>query len=436
MKPSPPPHGSPEPPLPHGSDAVTARVLQEHFHLPEKTVARMFDVCLTSFKKICRTHQIKRWPYRKYKSLSSKLAKVEAATAIGSASGKELHRAEKKRKTILLGLQSLGYQQHSPRDTKAGDHDSQNCAPREGEYADYCQPTDGEFAGLPPHCAPGSQWQIIVPNTPSTGSGGSVHSYSSVAFDSETEKLEQDAGSGDGGRGSSDDQDYDEISPHAQYFNMPSQDELHAMQSGAMWGDVHRSSMPVMSGRYNDLGDGANPVNIGNFDALSWSDMPTRPRPESHSAQPDMDLSLLTAASHQHPNHRSYAPEMPSHFVARAKSEPQDQDAQRSTALKWYMGAPSGLSLYTSQSEEFTGQQSEVFDGFPFGNFPTSSSAQACMPQHQQQEANTWDDVCSDVAGGYKHVLYTGGAPPPNVYHNMDSGGPSTLMHHTSRPFL
>ena len=123
-------------------------------------------------------------------------------------------------------------------------------------------------------------------------------------------------------------------------------------------------------------------------------------------------------------------------MLTRLLGRPQDQDAQRSTALKWYMGAPSGLSLYTSQSEEFTGRQSEVFDGFPFGNFPTSSSAQACMPQHQQQEANTWDDVCSDVAGGYKHVLYTGGAPPPNVYHNMDSGGPSTLMHHTSRPFL
>lgn len=49
-------------------------VLQSHFHLPMAAVAKKFDVCLTFFKKVCRQHGIKRWPYRKLKSLERKMS--------------------------------------------------------------------------------------------------------------------------------------------------------------------------------------------------------------------------------------------------------------------------------------------------------------------------------------------------------------------------
>jgi len=52
-------------------------VLQNHFHLPMAQVAKKFDVCLTFFKKICRQHGIKRWPYRKLKSLEKKIVTIQ-----------------------------------------------------------------------------------------------------------------------------------------------------------------------------------------------------------------------------------------------------------------------------------------------------------------------------------------------------------------------
>jgi hypothetical protein len=53
--------------------------LSQHFHLPEKAVARQLGVCLTSLKKICRQNGIQRWPYRKLKSLDKKISKIESA---------------------------------------------------------------------------------------------------------------------------------------------------------------------------------------------------------------------------------------------------------------------------------------------------------------------------------------------------------------------
>ena len=46
------------------AERVTLDVLQQHFHLPMRDVARKFDVCVTFFKRICRSRGVKRWPYR------------------------------------------------------------------------------------------------------------------------------------------------------------------------------------------------------------------------------------------------------------------------------------------------------------------------------------------------------------------------------------
>ena len=40
-------------------------VLKEHFHLPMVEVAEKFGICTTVFKRMCRNHGIKRWPFRK-----------------------------------------------------------------------------------------------------------------------------------------------------------------------------------------------------------------------------------------------------------------------------------------------------------------------------------------------------------------------------------
>ena len=40
-------------------------VLKEHFHMPMVDVAKKFGICTTVFKRMCRNHGIKRWPFRK-----------------------------------------------------------------------------------------------------------------------------------------------------------------------------------------------------------------------------------------------------------------------------------------------------------------------------------------------------------------------------------
>lgn len=45
--------------------AIAFEELQRHFHLPMAEVAKRFGVCTTFFKKACRAHGIKRWPFRK-----------------------------------------------------------------------------------------------------------------------------------------------------------------------------------------------------------------------------------------------------------------------------------------------------------------------------------------------------------------------------------
>jgi len=65
---------------------MTIDVLQSHFHLPMADVARKFEVCPTYFKRICRSHGIMRWPYRKLKSMRSReVGSLGAFTAAASA---------------------------------------------------------------------------------------------------------------------------------------------------------------------------------------------------------------------------------------------------------------------------------------------------------------------------------------------------------------
>jgi len=72
MESGPIPSASPGTPRGH-SFPISYEDLQKHFDQPLADVARKFDVCTTFFKKVCRHYGIKRWPFRKLKSLEKKI---------------------------------------------------------------------------------------------------------------------------------------------------------------------------------------------------------------------------------------------------------------------------------------------------------------------------------------------------------------------------
>jgi hypothetical protein len=47
-----------------GGFNISLEMLQAHFHLTIVDAARVFKVCMTGLKKVCRMYGIKRWPYR------------------------------------------------------------------------------------------------------------------------------------------------------------------------------------------------------------------------------------------------------------------------------------------------------------------------------------------------------------------------------------
>jgi len=51
--------------FPQKKDRITLEALLERYDSPLSVVAKEFDVCLTHLKRVCRSHGIMRWPYRK-----------------------------------------------------------------------------------------------------------------------------------------------------------------------------------------------------------------------------------------------------------------------------------------------------------------------------------------------------------------------------------
>uniref|UniRef100_A0A6U2GSB0 RWP-RK domain-containing protein n=1 Tax=Hemiselmis andersenii TaxID=464988 RepID=A0A6U2GSB0_HEMAN len=74
---------------------VDLQELSKYFKMPEKEVAKELGVCLTTLKKIARSHGINRWPYRKVKSLDRKLRKLDvvAGGARAGVEGADVHDA-------------------------------------------------------------------------------------------------------------------------------------------------------------------------------------------------------------------------------------------------------------------------------------------------------------------------------------------------------
>ena len=61
-------------------------VLRPHFYKPLSKVAVDFGVCATVFKKRCRDLGVKRWPFRKIRSLRRSMTRTRRPRACGSRS--------------------------------------------------------------------------------------------------------------------------------------------------------------------------------------------------------------------------------------------------------------------------------------------------------------------------------------------------------------
>jgi hypothetical protein len=91
--------------------ALTLADLRRFFHLPRDVVAGRLGICVTLLKKIARRNGVTHWPYRRLKTLRSKIAAIEADLRIPQVvarSGHELRRQLQSLRTQLGEIQDDG----------------------------------------------------------------------------------------------------------------------------------------------------------------------------------------------------------------------------------------------------------------------------------------------------------------------------------------
>jgi len=69
---------------------ISLEELSECMHMPLKVVAQEKGICLTTLKKACRMHGIKRWPFRKLRSIE-RAASLEFAAELQAAAAELRH---------------------------------------------------------------------------------------------------------------------------------------------------------------------------------------------------------------------------------------------------------------------------------------------------------------------------------------------------------
>jgi len=62
------------------ADSCSLDELKGFFHLPLNEAAKTLGICTTLLKKVCRKHNIRRWPYRQIQSIISSIQSAEAAS--------------------------------------------------------------------------------------------------------------------------------------------------------------------------------------------------------------------------------------------------------------------------------------------------------------------------------------------------------------------
>lgn len=76
------------------SKHVTRKLLQEQFHRPLEEAGKLWGVSTTIIKRVCRTHDIERWPYRQIQSAKKKIDYLQANLRRGKKSALERAKAE------------------------------------------------------------------------------------------------------------------------------------------------------------------------------------------------------------------------------------------------------------------------------------------------------------------------------------------------------
>jgi hypothetical protein len=91
--------------------AITLSDLRSFFHLPRDVVARHLGICVTLLKKIARRNGIAHWPYRRLKTLRSKIAALEVELQLPSVvdrNGRELCRQLQQLRQRMQQIQGNG----------------------------------------------------------------------------------------------------------------------------------------------------------------------------------------------------------------------------------------------------------------------------------------------------------------------------------------
>lgn len=91
--------------------SLSLRSLAECFHLPLDEAARKLDVCVATIKRICRGHNIRRWPYRSLRAVKRRREILERGGHLTPSETAVMHRCEEDilrlRNTVLAEFDSI-----------------------------------------------------------------------------------------------------------------------------------------------------------------------------------------------------------------------------------------------------------------------------------------------------------------------------------------
>lgn len=84
------------------SNSITLEMLRPHFEKPLAQVAKVFGICVTLLKKICRKHGISRWPHRQITGLRKSIASMEHAIGYFEGSRRDSYAEQLHKQKVKL----------------------------------------------------------------------------------------------------------------------------------------------------------------------------------------------------------------------------------------------------------------------------------------------------------------------------------------------
>ena len=86
---------------------LTLSDMRRYFHLPITEVSKSWGISTTVFKRICRRLTIKKWPYRKVKSIASAIQSHDMALLSGDITVREKIRSTRHKRKLMHCLRSV-----------------------------------------------------------------------------------------------------------------------------------------------------------------------------------------------------------------------------------------------------------------------------------------------------------------------------------------